>query len=158
MVESAARIYSNPPVPFTTRQWHAEGKTVLQVIVDTSAAKPHFAKDENNKWMAYIRYHDENRLASRVMIDVWKKQKQQEGILVHLDEAHKFLLNYLNKYDFITVSAYARKACLPYRKAEQLLADFIVIGIIQPYFGETNTFYQLNRQFDMEAWEKKRKS
>jgi len=156
MVEAAARIYSKPPIPFTTKQWHTEGKTVLQVIVESSPVKPHFAKDENNKWMAYIRYHDENRLASKVMIDVWRKQKQPQGILVEWDEALRFLLDYLNKYDFITVSAYARRACLPYRKAEQLLADFIVIGIIQPYIGENNIFYQLNRQFDLEAWESQR--
>jgi predicted HTH transcriptional regulator len=157
MAESAARIYSKPPVPFTTRQWHVEGKTVLQVIVEPSNVKPHFAKDENNKWLAYIRYRDENRLASKVMLDVWRKQKQPEGVLVHLDEAQRFLLDYLNKYDFITVSAFARRACLPYRKAEQLLADFIVIGIIQPYIGENNIFYQLNRQFDLKAWEAKSK-
>ena len=72
------------------------------------------------------------------------------------DDAIRFLLGYLNKYDFITVSAFARKAVLPYRKAEQLLADFIVIGLIQPYVGENNIFYQLNRKFDLEEWEKKR--
>ncbi|HPT31486.1 MAG TPA: ATP-binding protein [Prolixibacteraceae bacterium] len=156
MVESAARIYSKPPVPFTTKQWHIEGKTVFQVIIEPSQARPHYARDENGKWLAWIRHQDENRLASRVMIDVWQKRKEPEGILVEWDDAIRFLLGYLNKYDFITVSAFARKAVLPYRKAEQLLADFIVIGLIQPYVGENNIFYQLNRKFDLEEWEKKR--
>jgi hypothetical protein len=157
MAESAARIYSNPPVSFAVRQWNVEGKTVLEVIVEPSQAKPHFAKDENGKWIAWVRHHDENRLASRVMIEVWRKQKSRDGILVHLDDSWKFLLEYLYKYDFITVSALARKGCLPYRKAEQLLADGIVTGIIQPFFGETNVFYKLNRKFDLDAWEKQEK-
>ena len=80
-----------------------------------------------------------------------------QGILVEWDEAIRFLFEYLNKYDFITVSAFARKAVLPYRKAEQLLADFIVMGMIQPYIGENNIFYQLNRQFDLKDWESKQK-
>lgn len=157
MAESAARIYSDPPVPFTTKQWLVEGKTVLQVMVEPSPVKPHFAKDEDGKWVAYVRYKDENRLAGKVLQEVWKKQKRPEGILVHLDDTQKFLFDYLEKYDFITVSAFARKGCLPYRKAEQLLADFIVIGIIQPFFGENNLFYQLNKNFDRVAWEEKKR-
>ncbi len=157
MVESAARIYSHPPVPFTTRQWPAEGKSVLEVIVVPSFEKPHFAKDENGKWTAWVRYHDENRLAPRVMIDVWRKEKEPVGVLVRLDEAQKFLLEYLQQNDFITVSALARKGVLPYRKAEQLLADFIVIGIIKPFFGENHMLYSLNRQFDLDAWKKQEK-
>ena len=152
MVESAARIYSRPPVAFTTRQWPAGGKTVLQVIVNPSPEKPHFAKDENGKWMAWVRHRDENRLAPRVLIDVWQRERQPSGVLVRLDESQKFLLEYLRKYDFITVSALARKGCLPYRKAEQLLADFIVIGILEPFFGENNILYKLNPRFDLEAW------
>jgi hypothetical protein len=58
--------------------------------------------------------------------------------------------------DFITVGAFARKACISYRKAEQLLSDFIVIGIVQPYYGENKLFYQLNRKFDLDEWEAKR--
>jgi predicted HTH transcriptional regulator len=155
MVDAAARIYSNPPVPFTARQWRVDGKTVFQVMIEPSPIRPHLAKDENGKWLAYIRYRDENRLASRVMLEVWQKQKLPEGILVKWDDSLKFLLEYLNRYDFITISAFARRACLPYKKAEQLLADFIVIGIVQPYIGENNIFYQLNRQFDLKAWESK---
>ena len=157
MVESAARIYSRPPVAFTTRQWHAEGKTVLQVMVEPSSVKPHFARDEEGKWTAWVRHRDENRLAPRVMIDVWRREKETRGVLVRLDDTQKFLLDYLQKYDFITVSALARKGCLPYRKAEQLLADFIVIGILEPFFGENQILYKLNRQFDLDAWSHKKR-
>jgi hypothetical protein len=150
MVESAARIHSKPPVAFTTRQWHAEGKTVLQVTVEPSNAKPHFARDESGKWVAYVRYRDENRMAGKVMVDVWNKQKSAKGIVLRLSEAENFLLMYLRENDFITVSAFARKACLPYRQAEKLLADFIVWGLVQPYFGETNVLYQLNRNFNFD--------
>lgn len=152
MVESAARIYSNPPVPFTTRQWQFEGKTVLQVMVEPSTRKPHYAKDDNGKWMAYVRHNDENRLAGKVMIDVWNKQKSLRGITVKVTDAEKFLLNYLENNQFISVSAFARKASLPYRQAEQLLADFIVLGIVQPWFGDTHVLYQLNRSFDIDHW------
>lgn len=152
MVEAAARIYSSPPVAFTTRQWHVEGKTVLQVMVETSGSKPHFAKDDKGKWQAYVRHQDENRLAGKVMIDVWNRQKSREGTILRLSEAEKFLLKYLDEHDFITVSSFARKASLPVRQAENILAGFIVWGIVQPYFGDKNVLYQLNRSFDIEKW------
>ncbi len=156
MAESAARIYSKPPIPFTTKQWHVQGKTVLQVMVEPSQVKPHYAKDENGKWLAYVRYRDENRVAAKVLTEVWKKQKQADGIMVHLDDSQRFLFDYLETNQFITVSAFARKGCISYRKAEQLLSDFIVLGIIQPYFGESNIFYQFNRDFDRKVWEAKK--
>lgn len=156
MVESAARIYSRPPVPFTTRQWHFEGKTVLQVMVEPSSQKPHYAKEEGGKWLAYLRHGDENRLAGKIMIDVWNKQKSSKGITIRLTEAEKFLLKYLEDNDFISMSAFARKASLPYRQAEQLLADYIVLGIVQPYYGDTNVVYQLNKSFDVEDWVRRR--
>lgn len=152
MAESAARIYSDPPIPFSVRQWNAEGRTVLEVRVEASPDKPHFARDENGKWNVWVRHHDKNRLAPRVLIDSWQKRKSSEGVLVRFDESWKFLLEYLDINDSITVSALARKGSLPYRKAELLLADCIVIGIIQPLFTEKGILYKLNRQFDLDAW------
>ncbi len=153
MAEAAAKIYCNPPVPFTTRQHPIDGKTVLEVKVASSMARPHFAKDENGKWMAYVRYRDENRLASRVMIDVWRKQKSETGVLLQLEEPVRFLLDYLENNQFITVSALARKGSVSYRKAEKLLADLIVIGILLPRFGDTTIHYYLNRNFNLKEWE-----
>ena len=80
MVESAAKIYSKPPIDFTTKQWHTEGKTVLEISVQHSDKKPHFAKDETGKWLAYIRIKDENVLAHNIQLVVWKKQKSPKGI------------------------------------------------------------------------------
>lgn len=152
MVEAAARIYSKPPIPFTTKQWHHEGKSVLQVSVEPGAQKPYFAKGDNGKWLAYVRHHDENRLAGKVMIEVWNKMKRKQGITVRLTDAERYLLEYLRNNDFISVSAFARKATLPYKQAEKLLADYIVLGVIKPFFGENHVLYQLNRNFDVNDW------
>lgn len=154
MAEAAARIYARPPVTFLTRQWHLEGKTVLQISVSPSPDRPHFARDEEGRWLAYVRHNDENRLAGKVMIDAWNKEKQSEGITIKITEADRFLLRYLEENSFITLSAFARKASLPIRQAEQVLSDYIALGILQPYFGENHVLYQLNSSFDLEDWMK----
>ena len=86
MVESAAKIYSKPPIDFTTRQHTIDGKTILEVIIEPSKEKPHFAKDEEGKWWAYFRKDDENKLATKVMIEVWKAQNSPKGILNNYSE------------------------------------------------------------------------
>ena len=44
MVESAAKIYSNPPIDFSTQQWQEEGKTVLEISNRTKFFKTPFCK------------------------------------------------------------------------------------------------------------------
>jgi predicted HTH transcriptional regulator len=96
MIEAAAKIYCNPPIDFSTKQWHAEGKTVLEVCIEPSSNKPHFAKDESGKWLAYIRMDDENFLAHKIQIEVWKKQKSPKGIYISYSDDERFLIEYLN--------------------------------------------------------------
>ena len=96
MVEGAATIYSKPKIKFSTQQWKVEGKTVLEIQVEPSLEKPHFAKDENGKWIAYLRKNDENIAANRILVEVWKKEKSSKGIFIHYSDDEKFLVDYLH--------------------------------------------------------------
>lgn len=153
MVESAAKLYSKPEIHFSTKQHSIEGKTVLEVLVEPSSEKPHFARDEEGKWWAYFRKDDENRLASKVMLEVWKKQNSKEGILINYSEDEKILLDYLENNEKISVSKYARIAHLPYKKAEQIIINFRSLNILKDCFGDTRVDYAINESFDREEWE-----
>jgi len=153
MVDSAAKIYSKPAIEFTTQQHLVEGKTVLEVIVEPSIEKPHFARGEEGKWWAYFRKADENRLASKIMIEVWKKQKSPEGILINYTEAEKCLLDYLENNDKISVSKYSRIAHLSYKKAEQIIINFRTLNILKDVYGDIRIDYCINADFDRKEWE-----
>lgn len=158
MVESAAKMYSKPPVRFTTRQHTVEGKTVLEVIVEPSGEKPHHARDEDGKWWAYFRKDDENRLANKVMIEVWKRQKSSNGILISYSDAEKILIDYLENNQKISVGKYARIAHLSYKRAEQIIIDFRSLNILKDYVGENRIDYSINEAFDRQEWENIRNS
>ena len=155
MVESAAKIYSNPPVEFTTRQHFIDGKTVLEVMIEPSIAKPHFARDEEGRWWAYFRKDDENRLANKIMIEVWKRQKGKEGTLIKFSEAEKCLLDYLEVNEKISVSKYARIAYISYNKAEEVIINFRTLNILKDCVGENRIDYAINEDFDRQEWENK---
>ena len=155
MVEAAARIYSKPMIAFTTRQHFMDTKTVLEVRIESSADKPHYAVDEKGKWWAYFRKDDENRLANKVMLEVWKNQKSRNGILINYSDAEKILLDYLDRNEKISLSKYARIAHIPYKDAEQIIINFRVLGILKDWFGDNRIDYCINEEFDRWGWERK---
>jgi len=153
MVESAAKIYSKPEIDFSTRQHLVDKKTVLEVHIERSEKRPHFAKNDEGKWQAYYRQNDENKLANKIMIDVWKKEKRKDGIFLNYSDKEKFLLDYLEKNDTISQSAFTRKARITFRESERILSDFIVLGIIELRLDEKNIRYGLSENFNREEWE-----
>lgn len=148
MVEAAAKIYSDPPINFLTQQWQAEGKTVLEIIVEPSTLKPHYAKDENGKWLAYLRVDDENFLAHKIAINVWNKSKNLHGIHFTYSETEKFLIDYLQKNPSISFSSFMRKAHVSRNKAEEVLTNFVIMDIVKMKTGKEGTFFYLNKMFD----------
>ncbi len=157
MVEAAAKIYSEPPVHFTIRQWLAEGKTVLEIIVEPSNEKPHKARDEEGRWLAYIRKGDQNLLAHKIQLAVWKKQKSGKGIRFTYSADEKFLVDYLNSNPSISFSKYIRLAHISRQKAEEILSNFVVLDLLFLDTTTEGTFFSLNRNFDSHELEKFKK-
>jgi len=155
MVESAAKIYSKPAINFTTKQHLVDGKSILEVYIEPSTEKPHFAKDNEGKWWAYFRRNDENRLANRVMIEVWKRNNSRNGILINYSNAEKILLDFLESNQKISVSKLSRISQLSYRKAEEIIINFRTLNIIKEYQDENRIEYCINEDFDRNEWEKK---
>ena len=154
MVEAAAKIYSDPPINFTTKQWHAEGKTVLEIGIEASDNKPHFAKDETGKWLAYIRMKDENMLAHKIQIEVWKKLNSNKGIYFSYSDDEKFLIDFLQKNDKISFSKFIRLAQTSRKKAEEVLSNFIIMNVIRMHTSKEGTIFMLNTEFDSEVLKK----
>lgn len=153
MIDAAAKLYSKPEIDFTTRQHLVEGKTILEVIVGPGDQKPYYASDENGKWWVYFRKDDENRLANKIMIEVWKRQKSPSGIFINYSEAEKILLDYLEKNEKISVSKFARIARINYQKAERIIINFRTLDILNEFFTEKRIDYCINEQFDRNDWE-----
>ncbi len=154
MVESAAKIFSNPPIPFTTKEWYSEGKTVLQISINASDKKPHYARDENGKWLAYIRIADENVLAHKIQLLIWEKINSHQGIYFTYSDDEKFLIEYLQNNHFITLSMFIRKAHITRKKAEEILSNFILMDLVSINTTRDGTTFALNTNLDQSQLEK----
>jgi len=154
MVEAAAKIYSNPPINFSTQQWQVEGKTVLEIQIEPSTTKPHYAKDETGKWLAYIRVNDENFLAHKIQLNLWKNINSPVGILFTYSESEKFLIDYLQNNPSITFSKFMRLAHISRIKAEEVITNFMVMDVIKIKTVKEGVFFSLNEMFDESVLEK----
>jgi predicted HTH transcriptional regulator len=145
MVEGAAKMYCKPPVPFQTREWEVNTRTVLEIIVPKSPEKPHYAAHKDGKWLVYIRVKDQNLLANRVLLKVWEKEKTQKGVYLKFTVKEKILLEYLENNETITVSKFIRIADISRARAESILVKFLLLKTIKILFTEKQTFYSLKK-------------
>jgi len=131
MIEAAARLYSKPKIEFETRQWHIDGKTVLQIDIPPSPNKPHYAKDENQKWLAYVRYNDQNILANRILLEVWKKKQKPQGVFIRYTEEERKVLQYLSAHKKLNPGQVAKSISVSRWRTERILINLITIGVIE---------------------------
>jgi predicted HTH transcriptional regulator len=131
MIQNAAERYCKPAVEFSSKEWNISGKKVLEVTIPASKSAPHKAPDKDGKYKAFIRLHDENILASGVQMKVWKKQNSNENISITIEHENQILLDMLKDNKAITIQDFQQEAGLPKHPAEDIISDFIVMGIIE---------------------------
>jgi len=145
MIETAATLYTQPEVPYTTRVWNVEGKQVVEVVVLRRTGKPHKAPDKEGNYKVFIRVKDQNLLANTLLIRYWRLKEQQgeDGVFIKYTEKEDMLLKYLESYGSITLTKLIKLTGLNKRKAEQLLIDFMLLNILEIVVTESSTFYKL---------------
>jgi len=144
MIENAAQRFCQPEVSFKSREWIVEGKKVLEVKIPISKTIPHRAPNQNGIYKAFIRVKDENLLASGVQMKVWKKRFSKRNVNISYTEIEERLLKYLKENSFITVAVFRELAGITNYKAETILADFILLKIIEILHEEKGTKFALS--------------
>lgn len=145
MAESAAHIFCKPLVNFQLHKWKVDGKTILEVNIPPSNQRPHFAKNETGKWVAFIRINDQNIQANRVLVNVWKG-KSSKGICLSYGKEEEILMNYLNLNKTISLSKFTRIARINKYHAEQLLVKLILMKVIDFEVSERSCVYILHER------------
>jgi len=144
MVETASHLFCRPEVEFTIKQHTTLGKTVLEVEVKKGDNRPYMAKDEEGKWLPYFRNHDQNLVANKVLLQVWRKKEKKSGVIVKFDKVETILMDYLEKNGSITLSMFRKIAHIKTYKAESILANLIIFKVLVMNASEKGFTYELN--------------
>jgi predicted HTH transcriptional regulator len=141
MITRAAHFYAKPALEPVFEEIYIDDKLVLIVDTPESQLKPHYALAEDGKWWVYVRVKDKSVLASKIVVDVLKRSGDKEGVLIEYSTNEKTLLEYLEKSLRITVIECAELLKIGRKKAQKLLVDLILSGIIRIHTSEKEEFY-----------------
>ncbi len=141
MLEKAAGFFCKPEIPISMREWSVGKKTVLEVDIPKGEDKPYYALGEDGKWWAYIRVKDESLLASKVVLDVLRREGAGQQTLVTYTSKEKALLDYLSANHRITLQQFCRLVNISRRRATIILVNLISIGVIRAHNTEKTEFY-----------------
>lgn len=143
MIEAASEMFCKPRIDFAHRTWNVEGKTVLEIDIPSIDNKPCYALSENDKWLAYIRYKDQNILANIIQLKFWKRMNRDAGTFIRYSDKERILLDFLNQNAFINLKTYCKIASIPKYLAENLIVNLMITGIIEMVQNEKNTWFRL---------------
>jgi predicted HTH transcriptional regulator len=143
MIQAASEMYCKPRIDFAHRTWNVEGKTVLEIDIPSIDNKPCYALSENEKWLAYIRYKDQNILANIIQLKFWKRMNRDAGTFIRYSDKERILLDFLNHNAFINLKTYCKIASIPKYLAENLIVNLMITGIVEMVQNEKNTWFRL---------------
>lgn len=142
MAESAATLYCKPEVQFKSRNYSIEGKNVLVIYIPPVENKPVYARDEENRWMAYCRVDDQNILASIVQLQVWKEEKKSRGKLIEFTRQEEILLNYLETTPGTSLIKIQHDTGFKRKELVTLITKLVLFDVVEMLFLEgKNVFY-----------------
>ena len=131
MIDQAAQMYCRPPQQVQFTLYRVEGKSVLKVDIDETAAKPVKAPDEHGHWRAYYRVADENVLASATHVRVMARDSRDDvPAVLSFSDREQVLLDYLQSHGGITLSGFSRLAHCSCSSAQQAVINLCEMGVV----------------------------
>ena len=143
MIQTAAEMYCKPNIEYDVKEWNINGKTILEVLVHKSKYFKHRAPDHNNIYKVYTRVKDQNIIADRILLKIWKYKNNKQNIKITFTDSERFLLKYLNENNKITVTEFSEKAKISKKEAEKTIVNFTLMNIIRYEITEKVIFFSL---------------
>lgn len=141
MITKAAHLFSRPALEPVFEEVYFDDKLVLVVEIPPSELKPHYALAEDGKWWAYVRVKDKSVLASKIVLEVLKRSSNDQGILIEYSENESTLLGHLEKAGRITIKECSELLKVGRRRAQNVLVDLILSGLIKINTTEKEEYY-----------------
>ena len=143
MIESAAMLHCKPEVQFKSRNFSIEGKTVLEIYIPPVEQKPVYARDEENRWMAYSRVADQNVLTGIIQLQVWKEKSKARGRLLEFTRKEEILLGYLEKESGASLSKILRDTGFQRKELIPLMTKLVQFDVVEMFFSEGMNLFRL---------------
>ncbi len=143
MIDNAAKRFCRPEVYFSSKEWMVEGKKILEIGIPKSPLVPHKAPDTKARFKAYIRKNDQNLLANGIMTKVWARQDSLDNIEITYGDTEREIMHQLDKHKSCEYDDLCACVSIGKHKFEDLMANFILMDIVEMHILEIKTLFQL---------------
>lgn len=144
MLEKAASFHCKPEIKIKLIEHLIDDLLVLECIVPEGELKPYYAQGDDEKWWVYIRVRDKSLLASKVVMDVLKKESSGRPNIIRYGKNEEALLRYLRKNERITVNEFSKLVNISRRRANKIVVNLISAGVIRNHTNEKTEFFTLS--------------
>jgi len=141
MLTKAAHFYCKPALEPVFEEIYMDDKVVLIAEIQKSEMKPHYALGEDKKWWVYIRVKDKSVLASKIVVDVLKRENKDQGVFIEYTSKEKALMEYLNENERITSKEFSGMLNLSRRRTYRILVNLVLSGVIRMHTTEKEEYY-----------------
>lgn len=143
MLDLAASFYCKPEITLEIIAHEIGDKVILECIVPNGEYKPYSAKADDGKWWVYIRDKDKSLLASKIVVDVLRRQASNKGTMIQYGKNEEMLLKYLEENERITLNEFKKKVNISRWRASKILVNLISAGVIRNHTNEKTEFFTL---------------
>lgn len=143
MLELAASFYCKPEINLELEEHNIGGKIILECTIPEGELKPYSAKGEDGKWWVHIRNKDKSLLASKIVVDLLKRQASNKGTFIKYGKNEEALLKYLEDNERITLQQFRKMVNISKWRASKILVNLISAGVIINHTYEKPEFYTL---------------
>ena len=141
LLDKAAKELCQPAVDITIEIVYFGDRDLLVIRVPEAPDKPIFVTDEGDEdATVFIREDDQNKVASKELIEIIKKQNSGKGVTFEYGSNEQALFRYLNEYGEITVKKFAQLVDVPRETASATLVDLVAADILN-LFRKDNVDY-----------------
>lgn len=144
MLDLAAQFYVKPEIKLELTEWEIGGKTVIEAFIPEGEDKPYYAKDEEGKWWAHIRVKDQSLLASKIVVEVLKRNSGKGQNIIQYTDHEKAILKYLEKQHKGTLKEFCKLLNISRWRAQRMLIALVSAGVVRSHTTEKTEFFTLS--------------
>jgi predicted HTH transcriptional regulator len=144
MLEMAADFYVKPKINLTITEWEFGGKVVLEAIIAEGLDKPYYAKDEDGKWWAHIRVKDQSLLASKIVVDVLKRNSGKGQNVIQYTELERSALKYLEVTEKVALKDLCKHLNISRWRGQKMLVALVSAGVVRSHTTEKTEYFTLS--------------
>lgn len=145
MIYEAAEHFCEPPVDVVFSVYETDDMlNILEVDINNSLRKPHFAQDDHGVWQLYMRSNDKTLMASKNTQRMLENENREEEMeQTALDSKEHFVLEYLKDKQTITAKIAAHQLNISLQRANGLLVKLNKLGLILYNKDKREEYYLL---------------